>query len=124
MTTMTEELEILKTDVLGRVRMPADKREAILDEFERSGMSGAKFAERIGVKYQTFASWVQKRRRKRGQSGGSRSPSLALVEAVAGGPEQASETLMVELPGGAKVEMRGTEQAPAVAALIRELGKC
>jgi hypothetical protein len=29
-----------KTDALGRVRKPKDRREAILDAFERSGMSG------------------------------------------------------------------------------------
>ena len=30
---------VLKTDVLGRVRTPAARREALLDEFERSGLS-------------------------------------------------------------------------------------
>ena len=30
-STNTEETLILKTDALGRVRMPADRREAILD---------------------------------------------------------------------------------------------
>ena len=32
--------QILKTDALGRVRIPAARREELLDEFERSGMSG------------------------------------------------------------------------------------
>ena len=45
--------------------MPRERREAILDAFERSGMSGAAFARHIGVKYPTLASWVQKRRRAR-----------------------------------------------------------
>jgi hypothetical protein len=31
---------ILKQDRLGRVRTPREKRERILEEFERSGMSG------------------------------------------------------------------------------------
>src|SRR5207249_1176328 len=57
---------ILKTDVLGRVKTPAGRREQLLDEFERSGLSGAKYAELVGVKYQTFATWAQKRRRARG----------------------------------------------------------
>jgi hypothetical protein len=57
----------LKMDSQGRVRTPAGKREAILDAFERSGMSGKAFAEHVGVKYQTFATWVQKRNRKRSQ---------------------------------------------------------
>ena len=53
---------ILKVDVTGRVWTPRVQREAVLDEFERSGMAGTKFAEHIGVKYPTFASWVQQRR--------------------------------------------------------------
>lgn len=57
---------VLKTDVLGRVKTGARQREAMLDEFERSGLSGTKFAAVAGVNYQTFASWVQKRRTLRG----------------------------------------------------------
>ncbi|MCH8476168.1 MAG: hypothetical protein LAT55_13180 [Opitutales bacterium] len=67
-----EETLILKTDTLGRVRMPRERREAILDEFESSGMSGQAFAKRIGVKYPTFASWRQQRRRR--QSGSNPAP--------------------------------------------------
>jgi RHS repeat-associated protein len=40
---------LLKSDVLGRVRMPKQKRESLLDEFERSGMSGAAFAKWAGI---------------------------------------------------------------------------
>src|SRR5215469_3425714 len=58
--------QILKTDVLGRVSRSAEKREQILDEFERSGLKGRPFAKLIGVKYSTFACWVQARRRARG----------------------------------------------------------
>ena len=36
---------LLKSDTLGRVRTPAERRERLLDEFERSGLSGQKFAE-------------------------------------------------------------------------------
>ncbi|MGH9354391.1 MAG: IS66 family insertion sequence element accessory protein TnpA [Terriglobia bacterium] len=63
--TSTDET-ILKTDVLGRVKTPAARREQLLDEFERSGLTGQKFAELVGLKYQTFATWAQKRRRQRG----------------------------------------------------------
>ncbi len=54
---------VLKTDVIGRVKTGARQRERVLDEFERSGLSGMKFAAVAGINYQTFASWVQKRRR-------------------------------------------------------------
>ena len=85
-TTGSDEQEIiLKTDCLGRVTVPTHRREFILDQYERSGMSGQGFARHIGVKYTTFASWVQKRKRARGQYPGSESKpanSLTLLEAV------------------------------------------
>ena len=126
-TTLPE--EILKTDVLGRVRTPKARREALLGEFERSGVSGKKFATLVGVNYQTFASWVQQWRQQRGAS-----PSVAkggevlrLVEAVVetGGDEAAAvagrEVLRVELPGGAWVEIGGGRQVALAAALLRAL---
>ncbi len=68
MTSMTDGAEILRADVLGRVRTPSAKRREILDEFEKSGLTGAGFAALAGIKYQTFASWVQERRRERSVS--------------------------------------------------------
>jgi hypothetical protein len=38
------------------VQTPVERREAFLDEFERSGLRGKKFAAMTGVNYQTFAS--------------------------------------------------------------------
>jgi hypothetical protein len=66
MDTTQRSEAIIKTDVLGRVKTPAARREQLLDEFERSGLSGCKFAELAGIKYSTFATWGQKRRRQNG----------------------------------------------------------
>src|SRR5262249_14332648 len=52
--------------VSGRKKTLAARREQLVDEFERSGLSGCKSAELAGLKYQTFATWVQKRRRQNG----------------------------------------------------------
>jgi hypothetical protein len=55
MTNTTELMAaepLLKTDVLGRVRTPVERREMLLDEFEKSGLSGKKFAAMTGVSYQ------------------------------------------------------------------------
>ena len=41
---MTEGASVLKTDVRGRVRVPNNRREELLNEFEKSGLSGPKFA--------------------------------------------------------------------------------
>ena len=48
------------------MKYSAAQRTAMLDEFERSGLSGAAFALRVGVHYQTFAAWTQKRRLAQG----------------------------------------------------------
>ena len=64
MTTKRDQTTLLKQDVLVRVTLTRDKREALLDEFERSGMKGRPFARMAGVNYQTFASWIQKRPRR------------------------------------------------------------
>ena len=61
MNSKTE--QVLKVDEAGRVWTPRELREAVLDEFERSGMPATQFAARLGVKYPTFASWVQQRRK-------------------------------------------------------------
>jgi hypothetical protein len=93
---------ILKTDSKGRVRTPPQRRESLLEEFERSGLSGKKFAELAGIKYQTFATWLQKRRRQ-GQP--SRPPAdpvrwlEALVDQASSGGRNPTG-LVVELPGG------------------------
>jgi hypothetical protein len=58
--------EILKTDLRGRVRTPRGVREKILEEFDRSGMRAAGFAALVGIKHQTFPTWVQKRRKRAG----------------------------------------------------------
>ncbi len=65
MTSMTDELGVLKTDARGRVRVPLERREALMDEFEKSGLSGAAFARLVGIKYATFANWTEQRRKAR-----------------------------------------------------------
>lgn len=124
---------VLKTDVLGRVKTDAGQRESILDEFERSGLSGTKFAAVTGVKYQTFASWVQRRRRATGaylrksadkKTTGSAAPMPALgwMEAVVDkrtGLAASHGVLRLELPGGASVEMANELQAALAGHLLR-----
>ena len=55
---------VLKQDAAGRVWTPPERREAVLDEFERSGLPAAQFAARIGVKYPTFANWGKRPRQR------------------------------------------------------------
>ena len=100
-----------------RARVSAQRREALLDEFERSGLSGVQFAPRAGLKYPAFAAWVRSRRMKtQAPPSPSRPKAVAFIEAVAdGGPH---DTLTVELGGAARVEVRSSRQLHAVAELI------
>lgn len=50
-------------DTQGRVRASKEQRRLILAEFERSGMSAARFAKQTGLKYSTLAGWLQRYRR-------------------------------------------------------------
>jgi hypothetical protein len=121
--------QILKVDTAGRVWTPREQREAALDEFERSGMPASKFAERIGVKYSTFATWAHQRRKLRGCVDAVQEPRgepavLKWVEAV---PEDvraaaAARALVVHLPGGARMEIADDAQAVIAAGLLRALG--
>ena len=116
--------------MLGRVRMPADRREAILDAFEQSGMSGQAFARHIGVRYPTFATWVQKRRRKRGEYPqkklpGAPSSQITFVEAQIQKPFEAAlpDALEVQTAEGVKLMIRSQGQVELAAQLICSLNK-
>lgn len=61
---MNETSMILKTDKRGCVRTPPERREELLAEFDRSGLTLTRFAELAGVRYSTFATWLQQRRNK------------------------------------------------------------
>ena len=120
------EVEVLTTDVLGRVRVPEGKREAILDAFERSGLSGQAFAGKWGLKYPTFATWIQKRRRARAEYPKVKKASVAkafsLVEAVIGEerPEEGA-SLEVEAPGGIRLRLSRREDIALLVELLQAL---
>ncbi len=126
MTTALTESEILKADVLGRVSVRKEGRERILDEFEKSGMMGVPFAQMIGVNYQTFASWIQKRRKARGHyqrlvGRRKKVPTAKFVEAVVESPLKAMLTM--ELPGGARVKIESVEQMELMCLFLARLDK-
>jgi len=127
--TMLTEEAVIKTDVMGRVRTSRERREQLLDEFERSGLSGQKFAALAGIKYPTFATWAQKRRRARGaypaKVPARRTDPVKWLEAVveAARPAGGKNSLVLELPGGAKAEINDLQQAAWAAELLRALAK-
>ena len=125
--TMTEVVDDgSRPDRLGRVRTPRTRREELLTEYERSGLSQAAFARRAGVRYPTFAHWVQQRRHSgktagelpAAASGTARFVELRLPSARPMPPSVVGAELSVTLPDG--VVLRGAEPA-ALAALVRAL---
>ncbi len=128
---------ILRTDAKGRVVVTRDRRAALLEEFSKSGMSGAQFAKGAGVKYSTFAYWVQQRRkeqrRKEGggktESRGEPGPEVRWLEAVVAGEEKPSPTettaktgLVMHGRGGVWWKIEGEDQARLAAVVLRHLG--
>jgi len=118
-STTTETAVILKTDTKGRVLTPAGDREALLDAFEHSGMSGAEFARLHGIRYTTFAYWRHARRqqrRKAAEPAGAGFQEVTIESARASGP-----ALTIELPGGGRFRLERADQLPMAKALLRYL---
>jgi hypothetical protein len=120
---------LIKTDALGRMQRTGEQRERILDEFERSGLSGLKFASFCGVKYQTFATWVQRRKRQRDASPKRRpqrkraSPVRWLEASVPATVASADTGLLLQLPGGVRAHVCHEQHIALAAALVRALEK-
>ena len=121
---------LLKTDGRGRVVTPLAQREALLDEFERSGLSGMRFAALHGVKYPSFANWVQRRRRERGAGGPGESNRQQRGDTVVqwleaevrtGDSRAAPLGLMLHLPGGLRVELTQPHHVRLAAQLVQAL---
>lgn len=115
---------VIKTDVLGRMRTSAARRTVLLEEFDKSGLSAKKFSELIGVKYQTLATWLQKRRRK--QVSVKAADTVKWLEAVVEQAQPAASAggasaIVLQWEGGARMEISDVKQIPLAAALVRAL---
>ena len=80
------------------------------------------FAVFCGVKYPSFAGWVQRRKSRRaaGEATGGTGGAVQWLEAVVGGSAPAS-ALTLHLPGGARMEITHRTQLPLAAELLRVL---
>jgi len=110
---------ILKTDRRGRLRFTHEQRNAMLEAYDASGLSGPKFAQLHGINYQTFAGWVQRRKRPTApaRTGGG---LLTLLEATVDcRPDRPDRSLEVVLPGGARVLIDNRPPLGLAAALNR-----
>jgi hypothetical protein len=114
---------ILKTDSRGRVLTPPERRAALLAEFERSGLPATKFSALVGVRYQTFATWVQQQRRRVAAVEGKQDTKPGAVRLMEVSVERsaAAKALRILLPGGAAIEVADAAQAALAAQLIKAL---
>jgi transposase-like protein len=112
----------MRMDERGRVRVPRERREAILDEFERSGLSAAKFARLAGINYTTFSNWRQVRRKaaEAQQPPEASLGGVRLVEALLEGGVPAAKAggLLIELPGGGRMHIESPMQLRMAAELL------
>jgi transposase-like protein len=124
-----------KRDRIGRLHIPAARRQQLLALFRESGLTRQAFARREGVRYTTFCTWVQ-RAPKRATPAASAVPGAApspppaapvmrfaevsLPPHASAAPpvSPAAGLLEVRLPDG--TSLRG-ERADALAALARAL---
>ena len=92
----------------------------MLDAFEASGQSALAFSKGHGVKYQTFISWLRKRREGAvgaGQSG----PAFAEVVVKDTNQTSAFTGLRLTLPCGTVMDVASREVLPLVLELLQTL---
>ena len=139
--TTTTCVQLVKQDSRGRVRYGRERREELLEEFERSGMSAAGFARLSGVHYTTFAGWVHRRKQEAKRDGMAavveeRSGPIRLLEAMVDAGEHHGPSggvadrdplgrgavgLRIELPGGSGLVIESPVQMQMAAELLKAL---
>ena len=125
MTVMEPGSEILKVDEVGRVRTPPERREAMLAEYDRSGMTGAQFARFVGVRYSTLMYWLQRRRKETGQGeqvAAPRQDHPRWLEARVEGEVPKSGNIVVEMGGGIRMLIGNRTQAALAGEVLRAMG--
>jgi hypothetical protein len=139
MTTPINDGQIVKQDSKGRLRITKERRESLLAEYDQGGMTGAAFARWAGVPYATFMTWLTKRRKaaKPSVKTEQRTQALEWVEAVVEKSTEApvkepkkepaliksGAALVVEAPGGIRLELSEEKHVLWAAKLLRHLGE-
>ncbi len=97
-----------KKDARGRRMIALEEREALIEAYERSGLTQKAFAQREGIKFCTFAGWLSRRKAR---------PVFAEVNL----PRLGGSFVEVALPDGLTVRGSEVEQ---VALLVGKLRRC
>ncbi len=121
MTDMNE--VILRTDRRGRLRYTPEQRQAFIEAYQSSGLSGPRFAAMHGVHYQTLVSWLKKSRPVDADHPALRSLVPAELDGVAQCHAPAVLPMEILLPCGVKIAIHAPSQLDLAASLIRKLSQ-
>lgn len=119
-TVVAEVVEVAERDARGRRRVSARQRADYVRAYVQSGLSQAAFAKREGLRYPTFAHWVQKAKRAGAcelpRSGAVQFAQVQLPSSEAA--RRSAASVEVQLADG--VVVRG-DDVEKIAALVRAL---
>jgi hypothetical protein len=116
------------------VLVSRERRESLLEEYDRSAMSGVKFAQYVGIKYSTLAYWLQSRKRRRErekllpkagtdtEAGKSNGGWIEAVLENGSRPRLPAGGLRIHFAGGAYCQISGAGEAALAAELLGFLG--
>jgi transposase-like protein len=103
-----------KRDERGRKITPRSEREVLVRAYRQSGLTQKAFAQREGVKFATFVSWLQDVRRR------EEPPKVSFAELTAPGAMSAPRaTLEVQLPDGTTIRGGNAEELARLLRLLR-----
>jgi hypothetical protein len=107
-----------RRDARGRRWTPATQRAKLVRACHHSGLTQAQFTAREGLRYSTFAHWVQKALKAAARSGGQEHAVQFAQVQLPNSPSLHTASLEVRLPDGTVI--RG-EQADEIAKLLKAL---
>jgi hypothetical protein len=99
-------------------RIPIDRRNQLLAEFDRSGLSAAAFARQHGLTYTTFCGWRHRQRRHRDKPQAIARIPFVQVELS---PLCPPAGLLIEWGTQARLRLDSPDQVPLAARLLQEL---
>ena len=127
--------QILSQDARGRVLITQERRDLLLEEYDRSGMSGVRFAQYVGIKYTTLAHWLRRRRGRRqrekllmkgGGETGPRKGKATWIEAVVdkngSQSREKAGALQIYFAAGAYCQVSSAAEVALAAELLGRLG--
>ena len=132
--------QILSQDARGRVLIPRQRRELLLEEYDRSGMSGVRFAKYVGIRYTTLAYWLKRQKAasrsrhrerekllmKAGRDTEPASSNGTWIEAVVDKNGSAirapARALRIDFAGGAYCQISSVAEVALAAELLGRLG--